>query len=157
MQLRDREKRERERERERESQREGGARTGQRPCYGRNEATIPIARTHTRNRSPSLARARARSGTVWRETCAAEAFPTAVGQVCGKPRDDSEKVERSVINKNVELRALGVVYVVVADDPDLRAERCDKVTHDRSQLGRSTRDREIQRQRDSERAHARER
>jgi hypothetical protein len=94
---------------------------------------------------------------VWRETCAAEAFPTAVGQVCGKPRDDSEKVERSVINKNVELRALGVVYVVVADDPDLRAERCDKVTHDRSQLGRSTRDREIQRQRDSERAHARER
>ena len=148
MQLRDREKRERERERERERVTERGRRPHRSAAH-----TLAIARPLSR----ALARARARSGTVWRETCAAEAFPTAVGQVCGKPRDDSEKVERSVINKNVELRALGVVYVVVADDPDLRAERCDKVTHDRSQLGRSTRDREIQRQRDSERAHARER
>jgi hypothetical protein len=36
-----------------------------------------------------------------------------------KPRDHREKVERAVVDKNFELRARGVLDVMVADDPDL--------------------------------------
>jgi hypothetical protein len=151
--------REREREKERERRLHQSAdMLCASQCSNNPPRSAYRARTHTHTHN------RSRSGTVWRETCAAEAFPTAVGQVCGKPRDDSKKVERSVINKNVELRALGVMYVVVADNPDLvvvadnpdRRRRCGRdATKSRTTGVSQSGARETERDRETEGQRAR--